>query len=135
GPTRLVPAVWDSLRKAWEQLEFWANSLIFVLASMLAVRVLPGATWHEIGLLAVLVAAALVARALVLWVLLPLLTRLRLAQPVGGPFKVVILWGGLRGAVTLVLALSLAGNETVPVEIREFVAGLATAFVLFTLLV
>ena len=40
--------------------------------------------------------------------LLPLLTRLRLAQPVGQPYKVVILWGGLRGAVTLVLATTVA---------------------------
>ena len=135
GPTRLVPAVWESLRKAWEQLEFWANSLIFVLASMLAVRVLPSVTWAEMGLLAALIVATLVARALVLWLLLPALSRAGLARPVGGPFKVVILWGGLRGAVTLVLALSLAGNAAVPADIRHFVAVLATGFVLFTLLV
>ncbi len=28
-------------------------------------------------------------------------------EPVGRPFQVVMLWGGLRGAVTLALALSL----------------------------
>ncbi len=135
GPTRLVPSVWESLHKAWEQLEFWANSLIFVLASMLAVRVLPNVTWNELGLVAAVAAASLSSRAAVLFLLLPLLSRLRLVQPVSGALKAVIVWGGLRGAVTLVLALSLEGNNAVPIEIRHFVAVLATGYVLFTLLV
>ena len=25
GPTRLPPVVWESLKEAWEQLEFWAK--------------------------------------------------------------------------------------------------------------
>lgn len=135
GPTRLTASAWNSLGHSWQQLDFWANSLIFVLASMLAVQVLPGVTWADLGLLAVLVLATLVARALVLYLLLPLLTRARLAQPVGGPFKAVILWGGLRGAVTLVLALSFAADASAPPEVRHFVAVLATTYVLFTLFV
>ena len=135
GPTRLVPSVWESLHKAWEQLEFWANSLIFVLASMLAVRVLPDLTWSEFGLLFVLALASLTSRAIVLFLLLPLLSRLRLVQPVSAALKTMILWGGLRGAVTLALALSLEGNTAVPAEIRHFVALLATGYVLFTLLI
>ena len=135
GPTRLAPAAWESLHEAWEQLEFWANSLIFVLASMLAVRVLPSATWSDIALLCVVVPAALLARALVLYLLLPLLSRLKLAQPVAGSFKAVILWGGLRGAVTLTLALSIVGDLGVSAEIRHFIAVLSTGYVLFTLFV
>jgi len=135
GPTRLTPMAWESLHEAWEQLEFWANSLIFVLASMLAVRVLPAATWDDIVLVVVLIAAALSSRALVLYLLLPLLTRLKLAAPVAGTFKAVILWGGLRGAVTLTLALSVAGDPAVSPEIRHFIAVLSTAYVLFTLFV
>lgn len=135
GPTRLVPSVWEQLHEAWEQLEFWANSLIFVLASMLAVRVLPDVTWGELALVLAVALASLSSRSLVLFLLLPLLSRLKLVQPVGAAFKAVIVWGGLRGAVTLVLALSLEGNTAVPVEIRHFVAVLATGYVLFTLLI
>ena len=135
GPTRLAAGAWEALRKAWEQLEFWANSLVFVLASMLTVRLLPEASWTDIGLLAALVAAALLARALVLYLLMPLLSRLKLTPTIGNDFKAVILWGGLRGAVTLVLALAISGNVALPVEVRLFVAILATSYVLFTLFV
>lgn len=135
GPTRLTPAAWEALRKAWDQLEFWANSLVFVLASMLAVRLLPEAHWKHVALLGALVAAALLARALVLYLLLPLLSRLKLTPSVSGPFKAVILWGGLRGAVTLVLALSISGNLALSPEVRLFVAILGTGYVLFTLFV
>jgi len=47
----------------------------------------------------------------------------------------VMLWGGLRGAVTLALALAVTENAAVPDNIQRFVAVLATGFVLFTLLV
>ena len=135
GPTRLPPVAWESLKEAWEQLEFWANSLIFVLASMVAVRVLPSMTATDIELVAVVVVATLAARALVLYLLLPLLSRLKLTAPVAGNFKAVILWGGLRGAVTLTLALSVWGDTDVAPEIRHFIAVLSTAYVLFTLFV
>ena len=57
--------------------------------------------------IAILVVGALAARAAVLYGLLPLLVAIRAAQPVGPRFKAVILWGGLRGALTLTLALAL----------------------------
>ena len=39
GPTHLHPRRWTALRQVWAQLEFWANCLIFVLASMVAANV------------------------------------------------------------------------------------------------
>jgi CPA1 family monovalent cation:H+ antiporter len=50
-------------------------------------------------------------------------------------FNVVILWGGLRGALTLALALAVTENSSLEPEVRRFVGVLATGFVLFTLLV
>ena len=50
-------------------------------------------------------------------------------------YKFVILWGGLRGAVTLALALAVTENRVIDPEIQRFVAILATGFVLVTLLV
>ncbi|MEX2409201.1 MAG: cation:proton antiporter, partial [Rhodovibrionaceae bacterium] len=135
GPVRLAPAAWRGLLRIWEQLEFWANSLIFVLASMLAVKVLASASWGDFGLLAVLVVAALAARAFVLQLLLPLLTAVRLVQPIDQKYRAVILWGGLRGAVTLALALSVANDPRVFPEAQHFIAVLATGFVFFTLFV
>src|SRR5215469_9530238 len=49
--------------------------------------------------------------------------------------KLAIAWGGLRGAVTLALALAVTQNTRIEPEVRNAVAVLATGFVLFTLLV
>lgn len=135
GPVRLAPPAWRGLLRVWAQLEFWANSLIFVLASMLAVRVLAQATWTDFGLLLVLIVAALAARAFVLQILLPLLTAVRLVEPIDQKYRAVILWGGLRGAVTLALALSVANDPRIFPEAQHFIAVLATGFVFFTLFV
>ena len=78
---------------------------------------------------------ALAARAAVLSGILPTLTALKLSPPISPGYRAVILWGGLRGAVTLALALAVTENAGVPDDIKRFVAVLATGFVLFTLLV
>ena len=132
---RMSPDDWRFLHELWEQLAFWASSLIFVFASLLVPRMLFNIGWNDIMLLAVLVGAALVSRAVVVFGLLPLMTRLRLSPAISNRFKAVILWGGLRGALTLVLALSVTENKAIAPEVQRFVAILATGFVLFTLLV
>ena len=133
GPLRLSPANWRSLIQAWSKIEFWATSLIFIMASMVASRVLSEASLGDLGFIALLAVAAILARALVLWGPLPLLSALRLVQPVSNRYKAVILWGGLRGAVTMVLAIAISENMAVPQEIRRFVAIAAIGFVLLTL--
>lgn len=75
-----------------EQIGFWASSLIFILAALLVPRMLEHAGWRDLRLLAVLVMAALVARAIVLFGMLPILSALRLSQRVDHRFNVVILW-------------------------------------------
>jgi CPA1 family monovalent cation:H+ antiporter len=81
------------------------------------------------------VAAAFAARLVVLFLMLPSLSRLRLSEPISAAYKLAIAWGGLRGAVTLVLAMGVAENEALPPAQRHFVSIMATGFVLFSLLV
>ena len=135
GRTRLSPGTWEKLLQTWFQLDFWANSLIFVLAAMLATRVLPSAGLDDVVFLFVLVIAAFAGRALVLYGLFPVLRILRLTEPIGGRYKAVLLWGGLRGAITLTLAVSVGQHDAIPEADRHFVTVLATAYVLFTLFV
>jgi CPA1 family monovalent cation:H+ antiporter len=135
GRMRVAPGTWDPLVQTWQQLEFWANSLIFVLAAMFATRALPHAEWIDLAEVGIVVVGALAARAAVLYGLLPLLVAVRAAQPVGPRFKAVILWGGLRGALTLTLALALFQDPDIPEEVQFFILKLATGFVLFTLFV
>jgi len=135
GRMRVAPGTWEPLVQTWQQLEFWANSLIFVLATIFATRALPHAEWHDLAEIAILVVGALVARAAVLYGLLPLLVAVRATQPVGPRFKAVILWGGLRGALTLTLALALYQDPEIPEELQQFILKVATGYVLFTLFV
>ncbi len=135
APTRIAQSVWANLTETWSQIAFWASSLIVLLATMMAPGQLSGLTAAEAALLAVLFLAALAARALVLFGLMPLLSAVGLAQQVERRLLAVMLWGGLRGAVSLALGLAVMRNPDLPPEVRRLVAVLVTAFVLATLFV
>ncbi|MCW5744885.1 MAG: cation:proton antiporter [Alphaproteobacteria bacterium] len=135
GPTRLQPRQWEALLHTWHQLEFWASSLIFLLAAIVAVRVLEACRWWHLGAVLAVYVGAFGARTLVLFGLLPALEALGRVQPVDRRYKTMIVWGGLRGAVTVALALVAYGNSRLPQDVRDFVAILATLFVLMTLFV
>ena len=100
------PYNWSFLTDLWDQIAFWARSLVFILASILVPRLLGDIGLHDLLLLAVLIAAAFAARILVLFVLMPPLEYFKLTQPISSAYKLAIIWGGLRGALTLVLALA-----------------------------
>jgi CPA1 family monovalent cation:H+ antiporter len=135
GRSRVAPYNWSFLADLWDQIAFWARSLVFVLASILVPRLLGDVGTRDVLLLGVLVAAAFAARMLVLFVLMPPLEYFRLTQPISSAYKLAMTWGGLRGALTLVLALAVTENADIAHETQRFVAVLATGFVLFTLFV
>jgi CPA1 family monovalent cation:H+ antiporter len=134
GPGRLPPQAWKNLRELWDILAHWAGALIFILAALLIPRLLETVRPTDFLLVGVVILAAVSARALVLFGLLPLLTALRLSPTVERPYRVAILWGGLRGAVTLALALAVTESFRVPGEIQRLTGILATGFTLFTLI-
>ena len=135
GRMRIGIKAWHSVSTIWTQLGFWASSLVFVLASMLVPGTMMQAQPSDLMLLGVLILGALVARALCLFGVLPIVRLLLKQRPISARYKLVILWGGVRGAVTLALALVVAEDTRVPADIRHLVSVLATGFVLFTLLV
>ncbi len=133
GPLRLTRHNWRSLIETWTQIEFWASSLIFILAAMLAARLIAELTPLDAAVVFFIALLAIFARVVVLYAILPLLVWTRLTRPIDHRFRLVIIWGGLRGATTLVLALAVAQMPGLPIELRETVAGLAVGFVFFTL--
>ena len=135
GPGRIDPARWQKLREVWDMLAHWAGALIFVLAAILIPKLMATATWIDAAYVGVVALAAFAARGVVLFLLLPALTLARLSPRVETPYKVAILWGGLRGAVTLALALAVTENRLVPEDTKRIVGILATGFTLFTLMV
>ena len=79
GPGRLPPAAWTNLREVWDLLAHWAGALIFVLAAILIPRLLEGVQASDFALIAAVVGAAIAARAVILFGLMPCLSALRLS--------------------------------------------------------
>ncbi|MBN1485020.1 MAG: Na+/H+ antiporter [Chloroflexia bacterium] len=127
GMTDASPSTKIMLYNLWDYLAFLANSLIFLF---IGAEVDLAEIWKNIVPISVAVAAVLISRAIVVYGLAGL-TRLlkpRLALPF--KWKHVLFWGGLRGAISLALALSL------PVELadRHLLLAMAFGVLLFTLL-
>ena len=135
GPGRMTPTNWTNLREVWDVLAHWAGALIFLLAALLVPRLLGDFRLYDLFLIGVVVVAATGARLFMLYIVLPVLTALRVSPRVDQHYRVAIMWGGLRGAVTLALALAVSENIRVPADVKRDVGILATGFTLFTLLV
>ncbi|WP_299017564.1 cation:proton antiporter [uncultured Photobacterium sp.] len=135
GRTQISANTWHTLTETWEELVFWANSLIFFLVGLLVPKVLVDFTSGQFWSLLALTIAAFTARSVVLYLVLPLLNKLGLGQQISIAFRTVMLWGGLRGAVSLALALVILETPGIAPEIQAFVASLVTGFVLFTLFI
>ena len=108
----LSPRSVNALGATWEFLGFVANSLIFLLIGIALDPLTIARHWWVIGVAFV---AALAGRAAAVYVLVPLL---RGARKIPARYLPVLLWGGLRGAVSLALVLSipltLPGGQTFP---------------------
>lgn len=134
GFARMGPGNWATVRTVWTQIGFWANALIVVLVASATPGLLLTLEWQQLLLVAVVYAGAFLARFIVLFGGLKALHLAGLAEPMDTAQKTLVLWGGVRGAVTLVLALSLtevsALGSSAPV-----VGALAAAFTLATLVV
>ena len=135
GRTLISPETWHPLTETWEQLGFWANSLIFVLVGLAVPGILAGFGWGELGLLVLLLVVGFTARAAILYGVLPVFGLTGLSNKVSREYTTVMFWGGLRGAVSLALALAIHENPSIPEDVRGFVVMLVTGFVLFTLFV
>ena len=135
GHATLPPETWKKLHETWDHFAFWANSVIFVLVGMAVPKILGSITYEELLFLGVLILTAFGARALILFAVLPVFEKTNSTANISLAFKGVMLWGGLRGAVSLALALSIMENDSFDPEMQRFIGVLVTGFVLFTLLI
>jgi CPA1 family monovalent cation:H+ antiporter len=123
GPSRMSPTTRILVFNLWDYAAFLANSLVFLLIGLQIDLSLILADWKAIlwAILAVLVARAASIYGLS-WI----------GPGIPWRFKHVLYWGGLRGAFSLALALSL------PVSLGAdgtLIRSMAFGVVLFTLLV
>lgn len=134
GIVRMGPRNWATVVAVWAQIGFWANALILLIAATLAPAMLLALQRSELLLLAIVFVAAFFARAVVLFLLLPLLSRVGLMTSITNPQKMLVWWGGVRGAVTLILAFALSELPVLGAEERRLLPALGAGFVFLTLL-
>jgi CPA1 family monovalent cation:H+ antiporter len=108
----------------WEWLAFALNSAVFLL---LGAELQLGALAAQWRLVLLGVFAVLGARAIV--VALVLLPLRRSSERMPGAWGAVLVWGGLRGALSLVLALALPEN----IENRSLIVALTAGTVMVSL--
>jgi CPA1 family monovalent cation:H+ antiporter len=127
GLARTAPTTKIMLFNLWDFLAFLANSLLFLLIGL---SVDLAELWASLGPIAVAVGAVLLGRAVVVYGL-STLAHLGDRQPhIPLRWRHVLFWGGLRGAISLALALSLPSS----LPHRETLLSMTFGVMLFTLL-
>ena len=134
GDVRMGPGNWPQVTMVWSQIGFWANGLILLIGALLAPGLLVNLQPSGILFLAVVVLAAFAARALMLFAMLPAIARLGLTTSLNQRQKTLVWWGGVRGAVTLILTLSLVESAALSERESALLGALGCGFVLVTLL-
>jgi len=125
GPKGMSPTSRLVVYNFWEYLAFLANSIIFLLIGLTIDLQLLINNWQSI---AIAILAVLTAR------MVSIYGFSIFGQKIPPRWKHVLYWGGLRGAITLALALSLPGVSPLG-EQRILLQSMAFGVVLFTLLV
>ena len=125
----LSPSSKIAVGLSWELFGFIANSLIFLLVGL---QIKATNFEDDLGIVVVAIAAVLLARLLVVGLTGAVLRLWRRDRPLPFSWQAVLIWGGLRGALSLALALSIPlslGAE------RERILVMTFGVILFSLLV
>jgi CPA1 family monovalent cation:H+ antiporter len=133
GRSRVSPGSWEGLHRVWEHLDFWATSLIFVTSAMYVPRALKVFDWHDLANVGVVFVAALASRAFVIWGLMPTFSAVGASRPLNNSYKVVLWWGGMRGAVTIALVLAAVATDGVSAPVRHLIVSTGVGYVIASL--
>lgn len=122
-----LKSIHDGLHDIWESLGFIANIFVFVLLGLVINLNMFNDMWLAI-LLAII--GAFIARVAAVYISV-WLNHYTFGQPTNPKYPPIMIWGGLRGAVTIALVLSL------PTELPYWwtIQSIGFGIVLFTLVV
>ncbi|MCB9434823.1 MAG: Na+/H+ antiporter [Ardenticatenaceae bacterium] len=130
GSYNTSPTTKITLNNFWEFLTFVVNSLVFLL---IGIRIAFRQLTPNLVPILVAVLAILVSRAIIVYALGWLNGRLQPRNHIPTSYRHVMFWGGLRGAISLALALTL--TDTFSPELANELQVMTFGVVLFTLLV
>ncbi len=116
----------DHLDKFWELVDEILNAVLFVWIGMEILVLAFTTNYLLIGLIAI--PLTLFARFLSVWSVIGVLRRFK--QQFSDNVILILTWGGLRGGISIALALSLAAGEA-----RDLIVSITYVVVVFSILV
>jgi len=129
GRLMISPPVLEHLEAFWEYFAFICNSLIFLLVGL---SIEAGSLIDNYRAILIAALAVLIGRSIAVFTTVPAVGALfRRAERISRAFQTVIAWGGLRGALAIVMALSIPHD----LPERDFLLTLTLGIVLFSLLI
>lgn len=127
GKPRLKPQVNTFMEHFWELLTYIANTLIFILVGVVIAEKVDF-SWGALGVLILIYIALNFIRFAMIMLLYPVMKRL--GYGLTRRESVILTWGGLRGALAIILALMVSYTPAIPEDIRSqvlfFTAGIVT---------
>ncbi len=133
GRTKISPEVTFLLYQFWELMAYMANTLIFLIVGIvivLHIKLDDPSLWIKLVILYFLL---LLIRSLSVLSLMPILQRIGIG--ITKKKVTVLIWGGLRGAASLSMALSLAQDNSVSQEFADMVLFLTEGIVVLTIVI
>ncbi|MEZ4329850.1 MAG: cation:proton antiporter [Polyangiales bacterium] len=134
GRARISPSVAHFLHEFWEMLAYLANTLIFFLVGVLVAANVGVSSLETLWLSALVFVGVVAVRFVVVFAALPLANR-TVARPVDARQATLIAWGGLRGAVSLALALLVSQRSDVDPLVGQQILQVTVLVVLGTIVV
>lgn len=119
GAYKISPVVKEIMIHFWDYMAFVANSLLFLIMGMLIWQV-QGLIGPMLGSISIVVLTVLVARALITYLLVPIVNLLFPKERVSLSWMHIMQWSGLRGALVMALVLTLPPELPYYTEILLF---------------
>lgn len=133
GLRNTSPTTRITLEYFWEVLAFLVNSLVFLVIG-LKINLREIEIIENFRNVAIAIGAILISRMIIVYGLGAIHARLQPARRVPMAFRHIMFWGGLRGAISLALALLLEDSNFSP-DVVDTVLVMTFGVVLYTLLV
>jgi CPA1 family monovalent cation:H+ antiporter len=100
----------ESLHHFWEYFAFTANSFVFLLLGFTELSIFhtQKSIQHSIWIILLSIPIIVIARACVIYILVPLYNKFTSEEnKISAAYQAILLWGGLRGAVPVALVFSI----------------------------
>jgi NhaP-type Na+/H+ or K+/H+ antiporter len=133
GRSKFSPIIHSFLFRFWDIIAYMANTLIFFLVGAVVAILAPKASMSDLYTVFGLYMVALVVRGLTVILSKPILDATN--HKITAKESLLVTWGGLRGAVSLALALVVSQSSGIDEAIRTQVLLATVGVVLLSLVI